>query len=221
MPYKKKYSRKRYGARYNRAVHTMSRTANLARQVLSLKRMVNVEFKNHDNLIVTGTNVGDATGVITQLSNIAQGDTTISRDGSQCKIVSILIKGFVEIHASATNTVVRLMLIQDKQTNEAIYATSDLLSDVSTVDSVVASRNLDNTHRFRILWDKQITLSNTGQGIKFFNFYKKVQILLRYDNAAAAITSLTQNSLSLLRISNEATNEPGIVANIRVRFIDN
>ncbi len=185
----------------------------------SIKSLMNVEFKNHD---VGQTAVAFAVApVITQLTNIAIGDTTNTRDGSSVKLVSILFKYNILMNASATKTACRVLIIHDRQTNEAIYTGTDFFSDVSAGDGIVSARNLDNGHRFQVLYDKVHTYSATGRQISYHQFYKKLNLKLRYDNAAAAITSLTQSSLSLVLVTNEATNVPTITSLTRLRYVDN
>ena len=103
----------------------------------SLKRLVNVEIKNFD---VQQTGVSLTTvPVIIQLSNIPQGDpsSTISRDGAQCKVLAIEMGIQLLVNNSAASTSVRLLLICDKQTNQAIYVDTDLLR--SAIEGVLAS----------------------------------------------------------------------------------
>ncbi len=189
----------------------------MAKKALSL---VNVEFKQHNSVLTSGT-ISDGTGFIQQLTNIAQGDTNLTRDGSSIKIVSIYLKGFVQINSAATQSIVRLMIVLDKQTNQAIYTTADLLHDVTEGDSLVSALNLDNKHRFVVLWDKSFTVDNNNNGIVHFSFFKKCNYPIRYDNSAAAITSLTSNSLSMVRISNEGVDFPDITSFTRIRYVDN
>ncbi len=185
----------------------------------SIKSLMNVEFKNHD-VKLTASALAVAP-IISQLTNIAIGDTTNTRDGSSIKLVSILFKYLINMNASATQTKVRVVLIHDRQTNEAVYSAADFLEDVTAGDSIVAARNLDNGHRFQVLYDKVHTYSISGRQNSYHQFYKKLNLKLRYDNAAAAITSLTQSSLSLLTTTNEATNVPNITSIVRLRYVDN
>ncbi len=185
----------------------------------SIKSLMNVEFKNHD-LQQTAAAIAVAPG-ITELTNIAQGDTTNTRDGSSIKLVSILFKYTLNMNASATQTSVRVVLVHDKQTNQAIYVPNDLNADNTAGDSIVSARNLDNGHRFQVLYDKVHTFSISGKQTSYHQFYKKLNLKIRYDAAAAAITSLTQSSLSSFVTTNEATNTPTITSFTRLRYVDN
>ena len=184
-----------------------------------LKSIVNVEYKVI-NTVGTNTAITVAP-VITQLTNIAQGDSTSTRDGSNIKIVSLLWNYNIVQNASAVSTFVRCMVVHDRQTNEAIFSAADLISDVTAGDNIVAPRQLDHTARFLVLYDKVHSFSDTARTNSYHQFYKKLQLKLRYDGNAGDITDLTQSSLSVVFMSNETTNTPVITHHVRLRFVDN
>ncbi len=227
MPYKKRYKKRRgknlLGS-YNKYVSAASKTALLAMQVYKLKSLINVEQKFFD-VSSASTAIPDGVGTIVQLTNIGQGDTDITRDGSQIKLTSWSFKAIITSNTSAadTGTSVAVFLIEDKQTNGAIYTTADLLASVTNVLSVVSSLNLDNKFRFKIhkRWILDVNLA--GKARRTLQFYKKFgnDMKLRFDANSPAITDLTSKSLSLLFISNEATNTPTITFFNRLRFVDN
>ena len=146
--------------------------------VRHVRGMLNTEFKNHD-VAVTATGIVDGSGTITQLTNIPQGSggtTTEQRDGANVKITSIYIKLLAIMSASGTNSSFRLMLVEDRQTNQAIYATADLLTTVVNVSGLVSTYNLQNQFRFKVLYDKVHTIDINGKGTKFIKIYKKVKL---------------------------------------------
>ncbi len=185
-----------------------------------IKASLNVEYKNHD-LAFVNTAIVDGVGNIVQLSNIPQGDTGESRDGSNVKITSIYIKGIFVLNPSATTSQYRILLIEDKQTNQAIYATADVLTTVVNKHSIVSPLNLDNQFRFKVLYDKMFDLSITGRQSRTFKIYKKVNRRLRFDGSVPDITDLRSSSYSLLLIGSEATNAPTCLFESRLRFVDN
>lgn len=212
--YKRRYKKQKQGNIFWHRLNNKSYY--MAKKALSL---INVEFKNHD--LTFNSTIPDAAGTIQQLTNINIGDTTNTRDGSSIKLTSFFIRGIVKMNASATATTVRLMLVQDKQTNEAIYNINKLLSDVSASDSVHSVYNLDSKFRFRVLWDKVFTLSDNGRQIIHFQYHKKLNMKMRYDGTGGGMGDITSNSLSLVRISDEATNVPTGTWVTRIRYIDN
>lgn len=183
-----------------------------------VRKLLNVEVKNHDvqQTQVTITNAL----IITQLSNIDRGDTTNLRDGAQCKMIGIDFNYRLEVHPTDPRTTVRIMLVLDKQTNQAIYVPGDLLQDITATDVLISPRNLNNKHRFSVLYDKTHMLSLAVPAVVVRTYIKK-DVLLRYDNTGNGIADLTQNSLSLCQVNNQGTNQPLITSFMRIRFVDN
>ncbi len=186
----------------------------------SVKRLLNVEIKNHD-FSQTAVTIPDGAGTIFELTNIPQGDTGITRDGANVKITSIYIKGIVILAAAATTTTYRIVLVEDKQTNQAIYVTADLLATVANVQSVVSPLNLDNQFRFNVLYDRIYHVDDSNMKSQDFKIYKKVNKRLRFDASTPDITDLRSSSYSLLCISTEPTNAPSLRFEARLRFVDN
>ncbi len=216
MPYKKKRRKPGYGSCAKMVYGDAQKALKVA---LGVKRLLNIEIKNFD-VQQTGTTL-NSTPSIQQLSNIPQGDTTITRDGAQCKVIGIDFKYLMNQNASATLTFVRIMLILDKQTNQAIYAAGDLLEDVTTTDAIVSPRNLDNKRRFTVLYDRVHTFQDSGTSTVNVKKFIKKDLILRFDGSTPSIADLTQNSLSLFQVSNEPTNAPAITSFVRLRYVDN
>ncbi len=227
MPYRKKYKKKRgrnlLGS-YNKYVSAASKTALLAMQVYKLKSLINVEQKFFD-ISSSSTSIPDGIGIIVQLTNIPQGDTDVTRDGAQIKLMSWNFKAIVSVNTSVANTgsSVTIMLVEDKQTNQAIYTTASLMQSTGNVLGVVSSLNLDNKFRFKVHKRWILNLNNASGSRRVLRFYKKFgnNMKLRFDASTSAIADLTSKSLSLLMISNEATNEPAITFFNRLRYVDN
>ena len=156
------------------------------------------------------------------MTNIQQGGTNTTRDGSKVKLTSILINIFAEVNATAGANALRVMLVHDKQTNQAIYSLSDLLDDSSVTDNLVSPLNTDNGFRFRVLWNRKITLDQDGStSKKFLKFYRKLNMRMRFDGSTPSIADITSGSLSLVFIANASTNGPTVAYNSRIRFVDN
>ncbi len=220
MPYtKKKYARyKRPG--YKACGKMVYGDARKALSIASgLKRLVNVEIKNFD---VQQTNVAVTdTPVIIQLSNIPQGDTTITRDGAQCKVLALELSIFLTRNTNAENTCVRLILVCDKQTNQAIYLNTDLLEDATVIDNLVSPLNLDNKFRFSVLWDHVFQVTAGSGSSKHYKKVFRMNKIIRFDGNTPSIADLTSSSLSLVQMSNESANDPAITMFSRIRYVDN
>ncbi len=221
MPYKKKaYKRKPSRPGYvSCGKMVYSDAAKALAMAKYLKSVVNVEYKNFDTqTLASGIN---QTPAIVQLTNIAQGDTTITRDGASIKIVSIRFVYNITANASAPVTHIRVMVVCDKQTNQAIYTAGDLLQDATPNDALISPRNLNNSRRFNVLYDKTHVFSNSGRNGGHFEFHKKLQLKIRYDASTPSIADLTEVSLSLLLVSNQQTNFPSMDHSTRLRYVDN
>lgn len=184
----------------------------------SVKRLINVEVKNFDtqNTLLNLTQ----TPVIIQLFNIPVGDTTNSRDGAQCKVIGIEFNYFLNANTTEAPTRVRIMMILDKQTNQAIYANDDVLQDVTGSDNIVSPRNLNNKHRFQVLLDRTHMLTLASSSVVVKRYIRK-DILLRFDASTPSIADLTQNSISLLVMTSLSTNVPQFTHFTRLRYVDN
>ncbi len=226
MPYKKRYKRRfrksKTMIKYKSKIQQVGDVAIKGLAVaLAVKKLLNVEHKEHDVQITT-TAIPVTTGTITQLTNIAVGDTKVLRNGDNIKIESIHIKGLLLINASSANSHIRVMLVYDKQTNGAIYTLANLLEDVTISDSVVSALNTDNKYRFNILYDKIHTLNReSGAQSKTFEIFRKVNKPIRYSTAAGDITDLRSGSYSLVMLQDIVTNEPTTTVFARLIFIDN
>ncbi len=220
MPYRKnakrKYRKPGYFACGTMVVNDAARALAIAK---SVRRLVNVEIKNFD--IQQLSEDLTQTPVIVPLSNIAVGDTTNSRDGSQCKMVGIDLNYTITQATAGTSSFVRILLIQDKQTNQAIYTPADLLENDAAQQNIVSPRNLDNLKRFTVLYDRTIKLDGDGNRSHIVKKYIKKEVLLRYDASTSDIADLTQNSISLMQMTSAGSNLPFITSFNRLRFIDN
>ncbi len=213
--YKKRtYRRKPKSTNY---LGTASKALSVA---YAVKRLVNVEFKHH-NVQQLNTSITDA-GLIVQLSNVGQGDNSQQRDGGSCKFTSFRLAYQFRISQSAVSTIVRVMVVHDKQTNQAVFTLADLLFDATIQDAIFSPPNINNASRFNILYDRLHSMAINGNSANIARIvHKKLNLKTRYDAAVGDITDLTQDSLALVFIGDQATNDPAVSFNYRSRFIDN
>ncbi len=217
MPRRYKKYKKRYKKKGTDYLGTASKALSVA---YAVKRLVNVEFKHH-NLQVLDTAVTDA-GNILNLSLLSQGDTSTTRDGGSVKFTSLRLSYSLRIHASAAHTNMRVMIVHDKQTNQAQFTLADLLFDASVNDNIYSPPNINNASRFRILYDKVHTLNASASNSQITRqVYKKLNMKTRYDANVGDVTDLTQDSMSIVFIGDQTTNDPVHSFNYRARFIDN
>lgn len=185
-----------------------------------LKRLVNVEFKKFD--LDIGGLVTSTTGSVTHLTQIASGDTDQARDGNSVKCQSVWLKGHLARSASASTTIVRMIVFCDKQQgSDAAAGVTDVLdpSIGSGAEVYMNPLNNETVGRFQILSDKTIRLDDATGTLKMFQTYFKYNRHVRWNGTAAG--DIQKNGLFLLLVSNESTNTPTINGNFRVTYTDN
>ncbi len=226
MPYRKRYKkRRRSRGAYANLSRTIGAAYPIAKKALFLaaktKAMLNVEYKCIDNTF-SNQAVDSATPIISEITNVAQGDTATSRDGNQIKLTQVVINLLFTLRG--VNTGMRYILVHDKQTNGAAFTMGDLLASTGVQQSLVSALNIDNKYRFRVLADKKFTLTDSGANKKVVKkiFIPNLNIRMRFDGITNSITDITSSSLALVLLSEDTgAASPLMSAFIRVRFVDN
>lgn len=180
------------------------------------KRLINVEYKNCRKTY----NDEDITSVgsIAYLNPIGQGDDSDDRNGNSIRAKSILARLRITFTAGGDATQwIRIMLFQDLQNAGTVPTIAELL-DTTDVSS---PRNLENTRRFKTIWDKTITLT-AEKGGRILNIYKKLNSVVRFIDTDDTQASAGNGTYYMLTLSEQvAGNYPTIDGVIRFRFIDN
>ncbi len=128
----------------------------------------------------------------------------------------------------ATSDTVRLIVFLDKQCNGATATVANILATAKWN----SWNNLQESNRFRTLYDKTVTLvsksggpastvtTNYREDARNGSFYKKCNIPIEYDTTATtgAIGTIRSNNIGLLVISHSGF--AGLQSNVRVRFSD-
>lgn len=211
MKIKRRFRKKHY--RRPLAVKAMRLAKRVNRKVGS------IEYKYLDNSL-TATAFTNA-GVIDQLTNVVEGLTNITRVAQKITIKRIMFRVNAFSNVAGTKFVCRVMLVQDRQTNGAIFATTDLLESVAAVDCTISQLNKNFFKRFKILYDKRKSLTTTGSNqVTFFNFQKRVNIPVLYSANAGTIADIRKNSLAIIFFTNVAANAPSFDYNSRLIFTD-
>lgn len=182
-----------------------------------LKEIINVEIKKFDTLL-TSTALTDA-GFIQNMGLIAQGDTAGLRDGNSIKTQWFTIQGFFEIHASAVNTNVRMIVFHDNQTVADTTPTTGTVLDGDAVSFTYAPLNSDTVGRFTKLYDKVIVLDVVKTPRRMFKVNLKLRKHMRFNGTAG--TDIQKNGLFVLFVADEATNDPTMEWFARLGYTDN
>ncbi len=188
------------------------------------------EMKFHDidvdDAVIAQNGVIQNTGTI---NIIPQGVTEVQRVGRKCNVHRIMWKYNLTLAASATVgavDTVRMILYQDTQCNGATAAVTDIMES----DNYQTFRNLANSGRFNILYDKMHQMNpmaSAGNGTANDaapwalnrTFYKKCNIPLEFDSTTGALTEIRSNNLGILTFSKNGAVSI-LDSKIRLRFSD-
>ncbi len=176
------------------------------------------ECKKHDELV--GPIVVTNTGFVNYLTQIAQGDQSIQREGLSINLLSIYMKGFcLSSKENPNGIVVRLILFRDKYQLGVLPSVTDLLETAN----VFSFTEHDEMRRFVVLWDKMLDISAFDTGLdrtKILKYYKsfKKSKKIDYRGTTNGIASAGSGALFLLAISNSASNHPELTMNYRFKF---
>lgn len=238
--YKRYKGVRRYAPRLGNAAARARRAR--AFQALNIRTggLLGVEYKFIDSTLgataITNTmTVHDPAGNGC-LTFPAMGDSASQRDGRVIRVKQIYIRGHVyridtaAVAASRDSSTVRLVLVQDMQTNAAQAAGATVFTTVGS--PVHAFRNMDYRQRFRVLWDHTFMLYDvcafndaaaTGavNGITNpFKIIKNVDIPVHFIGDDGAVASVTDNSFHLYACTSTATaNLDYMTYACRIRFV--
>jgi len=183
------------------------------------------ELKYND--IALAAYVADTTGTVTALNLIAVGDDNTSRDGRQCTMTSVQVRGYVAPEGIAAQAPIscRLMLVWDNAVNSGAIAT---IAQILTAATGQSFPLIDNANRFTILCDKRffIGAANTtatqtyaDQTGEIVEIYKKLNLVTQYSGTTAAIGSIQNGGLLMVTVGDAATGG-SFALSTRVRFTD-
>jgi len=167
------------------------------------------------------------------LNGIDQGQNEGNYIGRGYDLVSVLIKGHFEWKnfASATDKygeITRILLVLDTQTNAAQFNAEDVL-DNNHPFPINAPRNLEYTHRFKVLSDKiykqppmGFAATGTDEFVKqpfelFYKFKRPVKVLTR--TTGATVSAINDNSLHVIAFCSRGSSHCNMRYTSRVRFV--
>lgn len=218
MPRRKfRKSRKRARPWYMRKYNALEVAGKAWSGVKYLKKLVNVERKKYDTEVVA-TSVNNSTGSVTALTTIAQGDNDGERGGLSIKPQSLLIRGTLLCSASASGTMVRIMVVRDnEQVADTDPSINNILDGNITVTALAPLNNL-TVGRYTMLYDKLMVL-DPQRPFKSFEIFKELSGHIRYNGTASS--DIQKHGMYVCVISNEATNYPTLNFAARLSYTDN
>lgn len=190
-----------------------------------------LELKFHDRQITVSP--AQAFGTVHDtIVNINEGSDQVTRNGRTIQVKSVHVKLHIwlpeqeETDLAKTADTFRVILFIDKQCNGATATVLNLLH----VTSFLSFRNLTGGSRFRVLWDKSITLNaqaaaggggvasnqESGRVGMYLSFDKDLGLPIEYNGLGITVAQLQTNNIGLLFISSRGLMEATV--RTRVRF---
>ncbi len=162
-----------------------------------------------------------AAASIVPLTLVAQGDGGAEREGNSIVIKSLSLKLGVEMNTSQTQgNLSRFMIVQDNSVNGAQFTGGELLQIDGISQNIVSALNLDNSQRFRVLWNKVVALAPNGVEAAYREKFMKFNLKARYSGTAANISGIKTHGLFFVHMSDLASDFNTLTYDIRIRFAD-
>jgi hypothetical protein len=143
-----------------------------------------------------------------------------NRVGDSIKLQNISLNYRVFKNASATSTVVRILLVRDLDCAGATPAVSDILQTVGSSTAPLTPYDWLNRKRFSILHDRLVVVNSTGNSAFAGMFSEPHEGHILYLGTAANAASQGKGSMFVVAVSDETTNTPTIAFSSRLEFTD-
>ncbi len=236
------YSPQRPWMRKRRRAAGFARTTRRRRGGQFGKRRMTEEKKFSDSELaataITATWAPVENATMDSLAGVAQGVTESTHIGRVLYIHSIHVNGqlttaSLEAQAApAPEIAVRMCILLDKQSNNAQMTGADAM-DTGQTEDVIGFRNLQNSHRFRFLYNRKwiIIRKVVNEGAvnsfaaapvqKFFSMNHRFNPPLKVitSGTGSTIADITDNSIHLIACAS-TTSQVLINYQSRVRFTD-
>jgi len=186
----------------------------VANKALSLARKaVSTEETKFTDIATTVSTI-DSTADAVHLTPLLQGLDRNHRIGNKVTAVGFQVNYWIARNASATNTQVRLCLVQDMQ--QIADATTISWTSVFSEEFVGSQRT--NNKRYRIIYDKTHKLDSGSTVTSLVKKFVPYKHPVYYNGTAAA--DIQKNGVYLLVLSNEVSNGASLNYTIRYLFKD-
>lgn len=189
----------------------MARMAGISMLRQPTRRLAAGEFKSIS--IAPAGFTADYSGAAVLLNGIARGDDIDARNGRQITMRSVEISGQVTNAVPAGTpvpTIIRVLLVYDRQTNGAALTPAMVLEYVGSVAATHSPRNLAYRERFTTLNDIKIPLSASTvadyrDGPTPFKIYRRFTLPETFNAGnAGTVADIATGSMYLVVISDQA-----------------
>lgn len=219
-----------YKRKYYNSSKKKTSAATFKRKVAKIvKNVVHQETKYYDIEISSPLQPVSNGGTIVAVSDVAQGDTIISRQGNLIYGKNISCRLDIKGNSINDSNVFRCLLVMDKYNQGTAPTVADVLATTGDERVMVAPQNIKTLARYRILYDKVVSLPNqtnytvatatsSGVGRKTMSFFRKLNQKIRFKGATAA--DIYGQQLFLILIGDTASNDVTVSFFTRLAFTD-
>lgn len=157
-------------------------------------------------------------GHVTNITSISQGDGEHARTGNSVFAKYLTFRGKLIMNASATQTMVRILVVRDKQQVADTAPTVAAVLDGAASSYTYAPMSADNKGRFTKLYDRTIILDPEHQA-KALKINLSMRNHVRFNGVNAA--DIQKGGIYLMLVADEATNTPTYTGFYRLAYHDN
>lgn len=158
--------------------------------------------------------------ILSSLVMSGQGDSVSTRSGDEIRTSSIITNFVVTLHASATNTLIRCMLVHDNCPGGATATLAEILQDATVGDNIVSPINPAYRNRFYPIYDDVLTISAAAYETAHRKLYYPYRRKVIYTGTVGDVTDLDNANLLLIFIGSESTNTPTVTYFHQIRYTD-
>lgn len=148
----------------------------------------------------------------------ATGDTMQTRTGNKINILSLDAKFYVTMNATATGTILRILIYYYKE-SDLDSAAMPTAADMIESPYFQGQFDIDYGKRLKVIYQKYVVMDDSLTTTKFIRIRLRGLKIPSYYTGANN-TDFGRNQLVLFMTSNEAVNGPTVQINSRARFID-
>jgi len=155
------------------------------------------------------------TGSTIPLTQIGQGIASTQRIGLETKATGVELKYNVQMNASATYSVARVMLVVDRQqVSDTALSLAEVVQDASYITSLGSEIHRG---RFTMLYDRTHVLTATNSKPQA-HFKKRLNLPVKYNGANSG--DIQKNGVYLVIQSDQSTYIPLVSYSMKYAFTD-
>lgn len=217
MSMKTANTNKNFYGKKKRKVRSTAQTKRIAKvvnQVLDQKEKHEVELKFHDLNQPPGV-IGGAGAIFALTSTIALGNTSLTREGKQINVKSLLLR-YQCVYADPEN-LMRILIF--RYFKPGIPTVADILQEQFSgfTNPYMSAIRRDNTEYIRVMYDNLIALDSLAHPQQVDKLYMALNAKCQWSETSVA----DYGHIWLLAIGDSnVTPSPSLQFNCRVRFTD-